>query len=464
MGVSLGVGVRCDCPWRGAGARAWEKRQGRARRGVPWPEVRQPQARSRGDREGAVAEAPLHEVVDRRLGEFCTAIRRAHAARATRARSARAGDVDSGAEDGVVRGQSAGEGVDAGPGLRPGARGEEGAEVRANADADADAEGGGGAADDPAGAGRTEGGGAEVSEDAEGVSPKASTMVRDAWGQVLRMWTERRFSQARTSLQILGALMRSGSILGAGASLPVIGKVFLLGVPLLATVGVVLRSLFATVAREATVFFPRFVAAVAVLAALFATKSVLETFIATLASRKLMDGQQESVGYLTLEVAGVFFACVIVLELMFQRAATVVLPIAGIALALGAKDLIATMMSGIFLTTSRPFQRGDVVWVDGYAGVVLSQDLRYTVLQVKRAGPPDVENGILCGRDAAVQATTGPSVSTSYGAGEGVHMLVPNSRFVNGGFLVARGRTKSGSDNVDISSIGDASASPSTGS
>ena len=375
-------------------------------------------ARTRGDRDGDSAEAaPLHEVVDRRLGEFCIAIRDSHAARVTRTQA----------------GQGAGEGVteeDRG-------RGAEAGGDAADTGAPSDARRGAGGGERAGGEGEGEG-----ERDARGTqkSPMASDMVKDAWGQVLRMWTEKRFSQARTSLQILGALVRSGSILGAGASLPLVGKFILLGVPLLATVGVVVKSLLETVAREAAVFFPRFVAAVAVLAAVFAIKSVLEAFIATLASKRLVDGQQEGVGYLTLEIAGVFFACVVVLELMFQRAASVVLPIAGIAVAIGAKDVIATMMSGIFLTTSRPFQKGDVVWVDGYSGVVLSQDLRYTVLQVKRAGPPDVDNGILDDHDAEVMMATGPSVSSTYGAGEGVHMLVPNSRFVRGGFLVSRGR------------------------
>lgn len=53
----------------------------------------------------------------------------------------------------------------------------------------------------------------------------------------------------------------------------------------------------------------------------------------------------------------------------------------GLTFGLAGKDLISNAFQGIFILFSRPFQRGDIIQVDGHKGKVTSVDIRYVKLR-----------------------------------------------------------------------------------
>jgi small-conductance mechanosensitive channel len=55
--------------------------------------------------------------------------------------------------------------------------------------------------------------------------------------------------------------------------------------------------------------------------------------------------------------------------------------VAGIALAFGAKEIIANFVSGIIILVDRPLKRGDIVEVEGAVGEVLDVGLRATTIR-----------------------------------------------------------------------------------
>lgn len=57
-----------------------------------------------------------------------------------------------------------------------------------------------------------------------------------------------------------------------------------------------------------------------------------------------------------------------------------VVSLVGLALGFSAKDFIAHHFAGFFILVTKPFQRGDVISINGYRGRVTSIDLRYVKL------------------------------------------------------------------------------------
>jgi len=57
------------------------------------------------------------------------------------------------------------------------------------------------------------------------------------------------------------------------------------------------------------------------------------------------------------------------------------LGLTGFALGFALKDTISNILSGIMILLYRPFKIGDKVSISGHDGVVLSIDLRYTILE-----------------------------------------------------------------------------------
>jgi small-conductance mechanosensitive channel len=52
----------------------------------------------------------------------------------------------------------------------------------------------------------------------------------------------------------------------------------------------------------------------------------------------------------------------------------------GLTLGFAVKDVIAHTFSGLFILFSRPFQRGDVITINGFKGKVMAIDLKYVKL------------------------------------------------------------------------------------
>jgi small-conductance mechanosensitive channel len=133
---------------------------------------------------------------------------------------------------------------------------------------------------------------------------------------------------------------------------------------------------------EATLWAPRVIGVVLIFVVFFIFAKIMKKMITSAAERLEFDENLTSLlarlSNITLIIVGLITA----LGTIGINVSALVagLGLTGFALGFAMKDTISNLLSGVLILLYRPFEKGNCIKVSGYAGIVVSIDLRYTEL------------------------------------------------------------------------------------
>ena len=142
------------------------------------------------------------------------------------------------------------------------------------------------------------------------------------------------------------------------------------------------RQLLNEAAAQTSVWAPRVLGVVVIIALFFIAAKVLKRIIRAASGRFELDPNIASLFLRTGNIVLIVFGLVTALGTLGINVSALVagLGLTGFALGFALKDTISNFLSGVLILLYRPFCIGDRIRIAGYEGEVISIDLRYTEL------------------------------------------------------------------------------------
>ena len=133
---------------------------------------------------------------------------------------------------------------------------------------------------------------------------------------------------------------------------------------------------------EATLWTPRVIGVIVILAVFFILAKIIKRIITNAAKRLQLDGNLTFLLARASSITLIIFGLVTALGTLGINVSALVagLGLTGFALGFALKDTISNLLSGVLILLYQPFKKGTRIKILGYEGIVVSIDLRYTEL------------------------------------------------------------------------------------
>jgi len=144
-----------------------------------------------------------------------------------------------------------------------------------------------------------------------------------------------------------------------------------------------MKDIVQTLLAETTLWLPKVAGAVAILIFFLVLAKVIKAAINRAEKRLKLDSHLTSLFIRTSRITLIIFGVVTALGTLGINVSALVagLGLTGFALGFALKDIISNFLSGILILLYRPFGIGNRIVISGFDGIVVSIDLRYTVLE-----------------------------------------------------------------------------------
>ena len=132
----------------------------------------------------------------------------------------------------------------------------------------------------------------------------------------------------------------------------------------------------------ATRWAPRVIGVVGIFVAFFILAKIIKRVVTNAAKRLKFDKSLTLFLARASSITLIIFGIITSLGTLGVNVSALVagLGLTGFALGFALKDTISNLLSGVLILLHRPFEKGNCIKISGYEGIVVSIDLRYTVL------------------------------------------------------------------------------------
>ena len=144
-----------------------------------------------------------------------------------------------------------------------------------------------------------------------------------------------------------------------------------------------MESLIDKLSSQAILWVPKVLGVIVIFLLFFIGAKIMKKIVISAAERFKLDNNITSLLARTVSIGLMIFGFVTAMGTVGINVSAIVagLGLTGFALGFALKDTISNLLSGVLILLYKPFEKGSLIQIAGFQGVVISIDLRYTELE-----------------------------------------------------------------------------------